>query len=76
MKKGVEQGLEGGCSQDRVVNGILTGMGGCLLTFDEECLVEAAYDGTLIDLGGLHPVSLGDVCEGGADIGVTERSCV
>ena len=46
------------------------------LTFDTEGLAEAVYDSILIDLSSLHPVSLGEVSEGGTDIGVTECSCV
>lgn len=51
-------------------------MGGYEPTFDTECLAEAVYDSILVDLSSLHPVSLGEVCEGGTDIGVAECSCV
>jgi len=47
-----------------------------MLTFDTECLAEAVYDSILVDLSSLHPVSLGEVCEGGTDIGVAECGCV
>lgn len=45
-------------------------------TLDTECLAEAVYDSILVDLSCLYPVSLGEVCEGGTDIGVAERGCI
>lgn len=47
-----------------------------MLTFDTECLAEAVYDGILVDLSSLHPVSLGEICERCTDIGVAECRCV
>lgn len=47
-----------------------------MLTFDTECLAEAVYDSILVDLSSLHPMSLGEVCEGCTDISVAEGSCV
>jgi hypothetical protein len=54
---------------------LTAGCGGSL-TFDTECLAEAVYDGILVDLGRLHPVSLSEVCEGSTDVRVAECGCV